>query len=307
MDIRERITKFVSTVPGVVSCKAYGSSIGYQSGYSKDEKKQVDLIVMVDDIKKFYKENLKKNAYMYKLIPKIYFSRTSEKTLRSAAGICYTTDIHYGGDIYKMGVIEKRDVLDDLLNWKTYYIAGRFQKEMYTVVKDEEIEKATEKNWKNAITVTCLLLDKEKPTIIDFYETLCSLSYKGDSRKALKAEDPNKVKKLASGSKDYFDKIYKEKTNLFKENKNGIVEINYDLVMKEVKNLPSNLYKELKGLDNTKDLENNLIKMREIIDRYLVNIISSSSKGQTLKGILTTGPANSISYAFEKLKKGRKK
>ena len=58
-----------------------------------------------------------------------------------------------------------------------------------------------------------------KPTIIDFYETLCSLSYKGDSRKALKAEDPNKVKKLASGSKDYFDKIYKEKTNLFKENK----------------------------------------------------------------------------------------
>ena len=307
MDIRERITKFVSTIPGVVSCKAYGSSIGYQSGYSKDEKKQVDLIVMVDNIKEFYKDNLKKNAYMYKLTPKIYFSLASEKTLRKAARICYTSDINYGGDIYKMGIIEKRDVLDDLLNWKTYYIAGRFQKEMYTVVRDEEVEEATEKNWKNAVTVSCIMIDKENPTIIDFYETLCSLSYKGDSRKALKAEDPNKVKKLASGSKDFFDKVYRDKTNLFKENKDGIVEINYNLVMKEVKNLPSDLYKELKGYDNTKDLDNNLIKMREIINEYLTNIISSSSKGQTLKGILTTGPVNSISYAFEKLKKGRKK
>ena len=307
MDIRERIVKFVSTVPNVVSCKAYGSSIGYQSGYKKDEKKQVDLIVIVDNIKKFYEENLKKNKYMYKFIPKIYFKHASEKTLRSAAGICYTTDINYEGDIYKMGVIEKKDVLDDLLNWRTYYIAGRFQKEMFTAVEDKEIEEAVEINRKNAVTIALILLDKENPTIIDVYESLCSLSYKGDSRKSLKAEDPNKVKKLATGSKDYFDKVYKEKTNLFKENKDGSIKVNYDLVMKSVKHLPKDLYKNLKGLDNTDDLDNNLKEMRKIINSYLVKIISESSKGQTLKGILTTGVVNSASYAVEKLKKGRKK
>ena len=113
MDIKARITKFIETLPKVVSVKAYGSSIAYQSGYKANEKKQVDLIVIVDDIKDFYKENLEKNKYMYKLTPKIYFKHAKSKSLKKAAGICYTTDINYGQDTYKMGVIEKVDVIDD--------------------------------------------------------------------------------------------------------------------------------------------------------------------------------------------------
>ena len=57
-NIRDRILVFLKTLPPVVSVKAYGSSIAYQAGYSENEKKQVDLIVIVDDIKKFYMENL---------------------------------------------------------------------------------------------------------------------------------------------------------------------------------------------------------------------------------------------------------
>lgn len=65
------------------------------------------MIVIVDDIKKFYMENLQKNPYMYDLIPRIYFKNAKEKGLRKHAGICYTTNIDYGIDTYKMGVIEK--------------------------------------------------------------------------------------------------------------------------------------------------------------------------------------------------------
>ena len=303
MDVRDRIIKFIKTLPDVVACNAYGSSIGFQSGYSKNEKKQIDLIVVVNNIKKFYKDNLKKNRYMYKLLPRIYFSLASEKSLRSAAGICYTSHINYEGDTYKVGVIEKKDVLDDLLNWKTYYIAGRFQKEMLTAIKDEEIEKAVLVNRSNAITIALILLDKEKPTIIDFYESLCSLSYIGDTRKKLKAEDPNKVRKLAEGSKDFFDKVYKERTNLFKENKDGIVEIEYDKVFKSIDELPNDLKEKLKKAKNGKDLE----PLRRVIREYLIEVTSSSSFGQTVKGILTTGIVNSVDYAVQKLKKGRKK
>ena len=134
LNIRDRIKEFIKTLPEVKSVKAYGSSIAYQSGYKENEKKQVDLIVIVEDIKNFYKENLKKNKYMYKFTPKIYFKHAKAETLKKAAGICYTTDINYGIDTYKMGVIEKADVLDDLINWKTFYIAGRFQKEMFTLL-----------------------------------------------------------------------------------------------------------------------------------------------------------------------------
>lgn len=304
LNIRDRILDFINTLPKVVSVKAYGSSIAYQSGYKENEKKQVDLIVIVDDIKKFYEENLKKNKYMYKLTPSIYFKHASSKGLKKAAGICYTTDINYGIDTYKMGVIEKDDVIDDLLNWKTFYIAGRFQKEMYTAKEDKEIEKANEINKKNALTLALLLLENEKNTLMDLYEKICSLSYMGDSRKNFKAEDPNKIKKLASGSKDHFDREFKDKTDLFTCDKDGFITIDYDRTLKMIKFLPEELKKKINSeKKDDKDLES----IRKSIKEYLVKIIKSSSLGQTKKGILTTGPKNSIAYAFSKLKKGRKK
>ena len=214
LNIRQRIDKFIKTLPETVSVKAYGSSIAYQEGYKANEKKQVDLIVVVDNIKKFYQENLKMNRYMYGLTPRFYFRHAKASTLKKGAGICYTTDIKYGRESYKMGVIEKEDVLEDLLNWKTFYIAGRFQKEMYTAKADKEIEEANTKNKRNALTIALILLEDENPTLLRLYETICSLSYKGDSRKNFKAEDPRKIQKLASGSKDHFDREFTKKTDI---------------------------------------------------------------------------------------------
>ena len=298
LNVRERIQDFVSTLPDTVSIKAYGSSVAFQSGYKENEKKQIDLIVIVDDIKKFYEESLVKNAYMYKFIPKIFFSNASKDKLRTGAHICYTSNINYKGDVYKIGVIEKEDVLNDLLNWETFYIAGRMQKEMYTVKKDKEIEKANIINQHNALIVSLLLVNKDNIKLNDLYEILCSLSYIGDSRKKFKAEDPNKVKKIASGSRDYFDSLYKN-SNLFDIQKDETIKINYELLLKEIDKLPSNL----KNRINDYNIDN----IRNIIRSYLEEIIKSSSNKQTKKGILTTGLTNSISYAYEKLKKGRKR
>lgn len=307
LDIRQRILKFIDTLPKTVSVKAYGSSIAYQSGYKENEKKQVDLIVIVDDIKEFYLENLKKNKYMYKFTPKIYFKHAKSESLRKAAGICYTTDINYGQDTYKMGVIEKEDVLDDLLNWKTFYIAGRFQKEMYTAKKDEKIERANEINKRNALTVALLLLDKDKPKLIDLYEKICSLSYMGDSRKNFKAEDPNKIKKLASGSKEHFNKEYTEKTDLYTVDKNEYIKVDYNKVLKMIEKLPIDLKMKIVDEVGDKRLTDATLEIRKGIEEYLTTIIKKSSMGQTKKGILTTGPKNSLGYALAKLKKGRKK
>lgn len=307
LDIKERIKRFVETLPKTVSVKAYGSSIGYQSGYKANEKKQVDLIVVVDDIKKFYEENLKKNGYMYGLTPKLYFKYAKSKTLRKGAGICYTTDINYGQDSFKMGVIEKADVLDDLLNWKTYYIAGRFQKEMYTAQMDDEIELANEQNKRNALTIALLLLEKENPTLQDLYEKICSLSYMGDSRKSFKAEDPRKIQKLASGSKEHFDREYTNKTDLFTVSKNGILKIDYAKTLESMSNLPNNLYEKIVDEIGNKRIEDSIPTIRKVIVDYLTTIIKKSSMAQTLKGLKTTGPIKSIRYAVEKFKKGRKK
>ncbi len=308
LKIRDRIIDFIGTLPTPVSVKAYGSSVAFQGSDSEKDKKQVDLVVIVDDIKKFYEENLKENRYMYKLIPRIYFKHAKVDSLKSYASICYTTHINYGIDTYKMGVIEKKDVLDDLLNWKTFYIAGRFQKEMFTPISDAEIEKANAINKKNALTVALVLLDRKNPTIDKLYETLCSLSYMGDNRKTLKAEDPNKVKKIATYSKDFFDREYKDKTDLFTVNDDGSLNIDYDKVKKSTYFLPLALRSKILAIyDEELSEEDELEKTRDEIKNYLTTIIRKSSKGQTKKGILTTGPKNSVSYALAKLKKGRRK
>lgn len=308
LKIRDRIVSFIRTLPSPVSVKAYGSSIAFQGEESAKDKKQVDLVVIVDDIKKFYEKNLKENPYMYKLVPRFYFKHASVKQLKSYASICYTTHINYGIDTYKMGVIEKKDVLDDLLNWKTFYIAGRFQKEMYTPISDADIERANEINKKNALTVALVLLDRKNPTIDKLYEVLCSLSYMGDNRKTLKAEDPNKVKKLAKYSKEFFDREYRDKTVLFTVNDDDSLNINYDMVKKSTYFLPLALRGKILSIyDMELSKEEELEKTREVVKDYLTEIIKASSKGQTKKGILTTGPVNSISYALAKLKKGRRK
>ena len=307
LNIRQRIDKFIETLPETVSVKAYGSSIGYQEGYKANEKKQVDLIVVVDNIKKFYQENLKMNRYMYGLTPRFYFRHAKASTLKKGAGICYTTDIKYRIDSYKMGVIEKEDVLEDLLNWKTFYIAGRFQKEMYTAKADKEIEEANTKNKRNALTIALILLEDENPTLLRLYETICSLSYMGDSRKSFKAEDPRKIQKLASGSKKHFDKEYTAKTDLYTVNKDETIVIDYKKVLKGIENLPQNLKTKILGSLDGKIIKENLPEIRKAIREYLTVIIKKSSMGQTKKGLLTTGPKKSLSYAIAKLKKGRKK
>lgn len=307
LDIRQRIDKFVETLPETVSVKAYGSSIGYQEGYKANEKKQVDLIVIVDDIKKFYQENLKMNRYMYGFIPRLYFKHAKASTLKKAAGICYTTDIKFGIDSYKMGVIEKDDVLDDLLKWKTFYIAGRFQKEMYTAKAYEKIEKANKTNKRNALVIALILLEDEKPTLLRLYETICSLSYMGDSRKSFRAEDPRKIQKLASGSKKHFDKEFTDKTDLYTVNKDETIVVDYQKVLKGIDKLPQNLKMKIADSLEGKNPKGNLPIIRQAIREYLTNIIKKSSMGQTKKGLLTTGPIKSLRYAFAKLKKGRKK
>lgn len=306
LNIRERIVEFIKTLPETVSVKAYGSSVAYQSGYDDKEKKQVDLIVIVNDIKKFYQENLKLNKYMYNLTPKLYFSCSSRDRLRKCAAICYTTDINYGIDTYKMGVIEKKDVLDDLLEWRTYYIAGRFQKEMYTAVEDEDIEKANIINRRNALIVALLLLDKKDPNLLDLYEQICSLSYMGDNRKKFKAEDPNKIRKIASGSKEYFDDIYGKNREFFKLEKD-IIEIDYEKLFKAYKDLPFDLRKQVAiDLEGKAVNLENIDLVRKSVCGYLEAIIKQSSSGQTKKGLLTSGPKNSVRYVLAKLKKGRK-
>ena len=57
----DNIFDFISTLPEVVDIIGYGSGVKNQEGYTDDIKRQIDLILTVNDIYEFHKLNFKKS------------------------------------------------------------------------------------------------------------------------------------------------------------------------------------------------------------------------------------------------------
>ncbi len=302
---KRKIESLVSLFPETDAVFGYGSGAFYQPGYDDKTKKQLDVIIAVDNIVEWNKRNIIDNPTLYPLLSKVFYSRATEERQKNGARICYTSYINAAGETFKIGVIETKDLISDLLNWDTFYLAGRFQKEMLTVKGDKRIEQANKINRYNALTLAFLMLDtKMANTKEEVYRSICSLSYLGDSRKKLGAEDPEKEKKLLKGSFEFFNSTYlpDERWSI---NQDGTVSVNCVELEKAVSKLPvsfKSAINDAKRENGLSDLTSPLI--RETIANHLKKLNSISSKKQTRKGIYTTGVGRSIRYAGAKLMKG---
>ena len=91
----------------------------------------------------------------------------------------------------KYGIINRQKFLDDMLNWKYLYVAGRLHKPVQVLKTHTLINHAIMRNRQNAVR-TALLLLPAKFTEIELYRTIAGLSYLGDPRMSV-GENPNKV------------------------------------------------------------------------------------------------------------------
>lgn len=289
-NIKEEILKFMESRPSTVAIIGYGSGVNPQKGQEK-RKPQIDLIVVVKSLKDFHRQNIKLNKKDYSFLSRLFFKYAPNRWLKSGGKICYMTYIPFGESKYKIGTIEEEDFLNDLKLWETFYMAGRMQKPILVVKATSEIEKAIDYNRHAGVEVTNLVIDKDKVLLKDFYITLGSLSYIGDTRMGI-AENPDKVKNIVEGSFEFYNEIFGKNLKIV----DGEVIIDKDV---DMDTLPDDL-KEY--LDYYKD-----IPVSENIKNFLTLKNKSKSLAQTIKGIFTTGPVKAIKYAFEKLKRGKKK
>ncbi len=286
--LKKEILEFMKNRPETVAIIGYGSGVSKQ----KDQEKrnpQIDLIVVVDDLKKWHKENIEKNPKDYSFTGKLFFKSAPKKWLRSGGQIVYMTYIPFNNKKYKIGTIEKDDFLNDLKQWETFYMAGRMQKPILIVKSTKEIDKSIDYNRTAGLLCAKLLLGKGEYDEEYFYTILAGLSYIGDTRMGI-AENPNKVMNIVKGSFDFYHKTYGKKLKI--KNNKVIIE------SEKPKDLPTNLDNYLK--DNNSDIG-------DIIREFLVNKNRSQSLVQTIKGLFTTGPIKSIKYVKEKLKRKKKK
>ena len=298
MEKIDKIKKFIEKRPKVKGVYGYGSGVFKQSGYTDRDKPQIDMIFIVDDLKKWHLKNIRLNPKDYSFTAKLYFKNASISKLKGNTGIVYLSNIVEEGSVYKYGTIEEKDLEKYLQNWESFYLPGRFQKMVLPIIESDKITKMNEKNRESALFTALLTLPEDKNKLIDIYTQICGLSYLGDTRMKF-AENPRKVLNIVEGSYDIFKNIYGTNNSYFKTNKKDEVTIDYAKLMKDIDKLPKSLLEYLE-----EDIENqNRDSIREKILTYFTELNKKESSKQTIKGLYSNGIIRSIKYASQKVLK----
>ena len=104
--------------------------VGYGSGvfYQKDSKldRMIDIILVVENIEQFHKENIKMNRshYHFSFSPTDFYHRKKIEVLQNNLfPLFYFTQNKFQNVAYKYGVIQKDVLYDELSNWTNFTIA----------------------------------------------------------------------------------------------------------------------------------------------------------------------------------------
>uniref|UniRef100_A0A7N0UMG4 Phosphatidate cytidylyltransferase, mitochondrial n=3 Tax=Kalanchoe fedtschenkoi TaxID=63787 RepID=A0A7N0UMG4_KALFE len=290
----------------------------------------VDYILGVSDPLQWHNENLKMNkdhyaSWMAHLGGAKLVTQVADKV---GVGVHFHPFVTYNGRLFKYGVVRMNDLVEDILQWKKFYLSGRLQKPVRVVVDNLDINNLNYVNLQAAVSAALLLLPA-KFTEADLYAKICSLSYMGDVR-MLFAEDRNKVKTIVTGQFDLFASMYKHtlegyaakdvlKLSSLKRPSAPISQdCNLAATQTLVSSLPSRIKSEMgiKLGDNKlpiqidQELQGILINSREDATRSMMKVLRRtvmvSSARQAVSGLLSVGGVNAARYLSSKMRKAWK-
>lgn len=294
------IKMFIDTKPEVLDIIGYGSAVKTQTNDNEKIKKQIDIIATCDNATSWHKENLKTSKKEYNPFAKIFIN---DSVQHFGTDIQYLSNIEYNEHLFKLGIISKEDLIKDLLEWKNFYMAGRFHKPVLVVEGDKELERAIEIDRLNALRVSLLLQKDNKFTESDLFKTICFLSYYGDIRFDFNLENPHKINNIVNGEFKEFKHIYK--SNELYALDNNIIIPNKEELFKEIQDLPIHLLDYL--IQNGISLNDYTVENLDKITFYILNFLKINNKKssicQPLKSISINSFKNSKIYLKEKRKK----
>ncbi|XP_075147981.1 phosphatidate cytidylyltransferase, mitochondrial [Haematobia irritans] len=321
---------------GISYVFAYGSGVKQQVGYvdvAKQKDNIIDLVFCVRDPLGWHAENINRHESHYSAMRHLGPKCIMTYQEKFGAGVYFNTLVPLADlDVkIKYGVISKDQMLQDLLEWKHLYMAGRLHKPVQDIVPpvdDEELKQALATNLRNAFQVALLLLP-EKFTSYQLFHTISNLSYKGDFRMIF-GENKNKVANIVKAQeKDFFDLYSPVMKDLaqyvavdFGAKEKGseklVTQFEQDKSIKAVeyhlRQAPAELQRRLirnavfKGsyIDIIGPLAA-LKNLHEIVQISVNDIVWRSSITQTIKNIPSAGILKSILYASRKAMKTFKK
>ena len=249
----------------------------------------------------------------------------------------------------KYGVVSSDDLIQDLVHWDHLYLAGRMHKPIVPIeltpksgCSDEErvgsmktknrahdINDAQRTNLLSAVSASLLLCNtsnnQQSPSSLHsipaskLYNTIAGLSYTGDFRMQIGAEDKNKVEMLVDtpGMIERWDEKYSETLDNLESL--GLLSVLNGIQSKDIEtsltdmairkhlaqNLPLRLRNHSDVIVGSDDNPESILHGSSVLRQELAKIVSPAAKRQSMKGLFTAGVVRSWRYALAKFAKGR--
>ncbi|KAL3020050.1 hypothetical protein AAZX31_05G124000 [Glycine max] len=309
-----------NVLPPVEFACVYGSSL-HPSNH--DKTTMTDYILGVSDPKQWHSENLKLNKHHYAswMVHLGGESLITGVADRIGVGVHFNPFVTWNGKLFKYGVIQMHDLLQDVQYWEKFYLCGRLQKPVHIVVDNLDVNSTNSVNLRAAVSAALLLLPSEF-TEEDLYAKVCSLSYTGDIR-MLFAEDKNKVKKIVTGQFDLFHSMYKPFLEEYEAKKllrlsstaNNQIHATQDcdlsvacaLVSALPPSIRSQISKNGELTETGRFIHDTKVSAREVaancLQRILRQRVMVSSARQAISGLLAVGGVNATRYLSKKVSK----
>jgi len=285
---------------GVLYACAYGSKAVSQHNYNA-KNSLLDLLLVVRDTAQWHLLNAERNPRHYSFICRNSSTVNSLQTL--GAGLYYNTNVLLGNIPAKYGVISRKDCLDDLLNWRHLYLAGRLHKPILPLLNCNEISEAVAMNRKHSLLVALLMLPSRFDTL-QLLRTIVGISYHGDFRMQLGGEHPLKIEKIVNGQRESLESMYPIQDRATRKGNGWIQDVSPLARLHLLTQTPSNLQRVLQrrhSLFELASLEHQ--ELEAALRTALGAIVRWPAIVQAAKGVITAGPTQAFAYSLAKLMK----
>ena len=111
------------------------------------------------------------------------------------------------GQTIKYGVTTVDNLCSDLLNWNTLYLAGRMHKPLRIIKDDARVRLTQQVNLVSAVRAALLTLPEDFSET-ELFECIAGISYGGDPRMLLPAENRGKVGNIVRMQGSQFKELY---------------------------------------------------------------------------------------------------
>ncbi|KAK0446705.1 mitochondrial matrix Mmp37-domain-containing protein [Armillaria borealis] len=303
---------------------AYGSGVFEQDGYETTAEPGkggpvLDFMFAVTHPSHFHSINMHQFPSHYPLSARMLGSDyVSTVQSSGGAGVWFNAYVPMPnqGVTIKYGVTTVDNLCDDLLNWRTLYLAGRMHKPLRIIKDDARVRLTQQVNLVSALRSALLLLPEEFSER-ELFEKIAGISYSGDPRMVLPAENRGKVGNIVRKQEAQFKELYgrlvgglpgvdwTSEAGRLKQDLSPLAR------EKHLRKLPRVLLEALRTRYMAQNEEEERFWIRLAADKRLDTLLEGEMKRivrlpatiQTAKGLVSAGIGKSVRYSLAKVGK----